>query len=118
MTGMGLYGGVSGVRQSCGFFNLSSVYYGVKHIIICEALPLSCGFSIYVLYILQQKFIFFLKRELMRKQHNLGDVCACAKSLAGRMRCGRRIDTYSSKEERKEEKYIYVYRYMLALLSE
>lgn len=67
MTGMGLYGGVSGVRQSCGFFNLSSVYYGVKHIIICEALPLSCGFSIYVLYILQQKFIFFFKKGINEK---------------------------------------------------
>ena len=49
----------------------------------------------------------------MRKQHNLGDVCACAMSLVGRMKCGRRLDTYFSKE-RKEEKYIYIYRYMLA----
>ena len=40
-------------------FYMSSVYYGVKHIIICEALPLSWEFSIYVLYILQQKVLFF-----------------------------------------------------------
>ena len=70
---------------------------------------------LYMCYIFYNKnFYFFKKRELMRKQHNLGDVCACATSLAGRMRCGRRIGTYSSKEESKEEKYIFVYRNMLA----
>ena len=58
MTGMRLYGGISGVLQSCTFY-LSSVYCGVRHIIICEALHLSCGFFIYVLYILQQKVLFF-----------------------------------------------------------
>ena len=58
MTGMKLYGGISGVLQSRAFY-LSSVYCGVKHIIIREALQLSCGFFIYVLFILQQKVLFF-----------------------------------------------------------
>lgn len=44
-------------------FYMSSVYYGVKHIIICEALPLSWEFSIYVLYILQQKVLFFFFKK-------------------------------------------------------
>lgn len=48
-------------------FYMSSVYYRVKHIIICEALPLSWEFSIYVLYILQQKVLFFFKKGTNEK---------------------------------------------------
>ena len=50
----------------------------------------------------------------MTKQHYLRDGWECARSVAGRIRLGRKIDTYSSEEKGKEEKYIYIYRYMVA----
>lgn len=66
MTGMKLYGGISGVLQSRAFY-LSSVYCGVKHIIIREALHLSCGFfNICVIYFTTKSSIF-LKKEISEK---------------------------------------------------
>lgn len=48
----------------------------------------------------------------MTKQCTLRDGWECAKSLQGRIRHGRRTDTYST--EKKEEMCLHIYRYMLA----